>query len=80
PLIVTDVQLALAPTPLPGLVLRADLAALWRILAKGSFAAMRKRTEGALRRETEAKLAEEVLETEIAMNWRAELGQAALTV
>jgi hypothetical protein len=80
PLIATDVQLALAPTPLPGLVLRADLAALWRILAKGSFAAMQKRTEGALRRETEAKLSEDVLETEVAMNWRAELGQAALTV
>ncbi|MBN9527299.1 MAG: hypothetical protein J0H82_13905 [Alphaproteobacteria bacterium] len=80
PLIATDVQLALAPVPLPGLVLRADLAALWRILAKGSFAAMQKRTEGALRRETEARLSEDVLETEVAMNWRAELGQAALTV
>lgn len=80
PLISTDSQLALAPTPLPGLILRADLAALWRVLAKGNFADMRKRTEGALQRETEARLADHVLETEDARNWRAELGKAALTV
>jgi hypothetical protein len=80
PLIATDAQLALAPTPLPGLVLRPDLAALWRVLAKGAFADMQKHTEGALQRETELRLSEQVLETETARNWRAELGQAALTV